>query len=309
MKVLLTAPIVGWEELKGELEPIVLEFPSKEEVIEKLKGCIGLIAHLSFPVDRLVIDAGSDLRVIANYAVGYDNIDISYASRRGIYVLNTPDVLTRATAELTWALVFTVARRICEGDRMVRASGFSGWKPDLLLGMELKGKRMGVIGLGRIGSEVARIGMAIGVEVYYYDEIKKEGFRFLPLDELLESCDIITLHLPLTQKTRHILDREKLLMIRPGSILVNTGRGGLIDEKVLVEILKEGRIRAGLDVYEFEPSVPDELKDLDNVVILPHIGSATKRARSLMARLCFDGIRKVLKGGVPDNLVNREILT
>lgn len=308
-KILLTAPLPGIEELKGDFNITILNYPTKEEVIKKLPGCIGLISLLSFEVDKDVIDGGSDLRVIANYAVGYDNIDIGYATRKSIYVLNTPDVLTRATAELTWALIFAVSRRLIEGDRMVREERFPGWQPDLLLGLELKGSTLGIIGGGRIGSEVARIGIGLGLNVIYFDinrkrELEKIDVGFRSLDELLQKSDIISLHLPLTEETKYILNRERLQLLKPGAILINTGRGPLVDEKFLITLLKEEKIHAGLDVYENEPRVPEELTKLKNVVLLPHIGSATRKARFEMARLCFDGIRKVMKGEIPPNCIN-----
>lgn len=309
MNVLLTAPLPGIEELKGDLNTTILNYPTKEEVIEKLPGCVGLISLLSFKVDKDIIDGGPDLRVIANYAVGYDNIDIGYATEKGIYVLNTPDVLTRATAELTWALIFAVARRVIEGDWMVREERFPGWQPDLLLGLELKGATLGVIGAGRIGGEVAQIGIGLGLKVIYFDKkprpkLETMSIRYCPLDNLLETSDIVSLHLPLTKETRKIINSKRLSLLKDGAVIINTGRGPLIDEEALIKILKQGRIRAGLDVYEHEPSVPKELRELDNVVLLPHIGSATRKARFEMAKLCFDGIRKVLRGELPPNCIN-----
>jgi len=305
MKILLNRPIVGWKELKGDFE--ISFATTREEVLKGITDAVGFIPLLSFKVDPEIIDRGKKLKVIANYAVGYDNIDVRYATGKGIYVLNTPDVLTRATAELTWALIFAVSRRLLEGDRMVREGRFSGWKPDLLLGLELKGRVLGVVGCGRIGSEVARIGVSLGLQVIVYDRVKKEGFVYRTLDRLLAEADIITLHLPLTEETRHLIDRKRLSLLKDGAILINTGRGALIDESALIEVLKRGRIRAGLDVYEREPLVPEELKSLNNVILLPHIGSATHHARYQMSRLCFEGIRAVLSGELPQNLVNPEV--
>ncbi|HIE05208.1 MAG TPA: D-glycerate dehydrogenase [bacterium (Candidatus Stahlbacteria)] len=308
-RILLYAPIPGMEELKGDLEPVVLNHPSRDEVIERLKGCVGFIPLLSFKVDRQIIDAGEELKVIANYAVGYDNIDVSYATEKRIYILNTPDVLTRATAELTWALIFATGRRLIEGDLMVREERFTGWQPDLLLGLELKGSTLGIVGAGRIGSEVAKIGIGLGLKVIYYDKKQRPGLermniRYSPLEDLLRTADIVSLHLPLTPETRQMIDQKRLSRLKEGAILINTGRGPLVDETALIKILRQGRIRAGLDVYEQEPSVPEGLRELDNVVLLPHIGSATKRARFGMAKLCFDGIRKVLQGEIPSNCLN-----
>jgi len=244
---------------------------------------------------------------VANCAVGTDNVDLAAAARLGIAVTNTPDVLTEATADLAWALILGVARRVGEGDRMVRRGRFKGWAPDLLLGMDLRGRTLGIVGMGRIGKAVARRAPAFGMRVVYTDVRRLGesseaalGARPLPLDELLAAADVVSLHCPLTEGNRHLLNRDRLTAMKLGAILVNTGRGPLVDEAALVECLRAGHLAgAGLDVYEQEPALAPGLADCPNTLLLPHVGSAGAETRAAMARTAVAEALAVLEGRPP----------
>jgi glyoxylate reductase len=284
---------------------------AKEEIKTKIRDKEGLLCLLVDEIDRGIIDAAPQLRIIANCAVGFDNIDVSYAQSKGILVANTPGVLTETTADLTWALILALARRIPQADRFTRELKFQGWELELFLGKEIRGKRLGIIGMGRIGKEVALLAAAFRMEVVYHDprplspeEEKKYLAAYLPLDELLRSSDIITLHAALTPQSFHLLSREKLALLKKEAILINAARGPLIDEQALADALEQGRIwGAGLDVYENEPRVEERLLKLDNVVLLPHIGSATYETRLRMAMMASRNLIQGLRGETPDNPV------
>jgi glyoxylate reductase len=241
-------------------------------------------------------------KIIANYAVGFNNINIAYANKKGITVTNTPDVLTDSTADLTMALVLACSRRLIAGEELMRKKRFEGWQPKLLLGVELKGKNFGIVGAGRIGTAVAKRAVGFGVNLLYYDgrdnpEIDLLGGRKVSLKTLLTKSDIISLHLPLTDSTFNLLNKERLQLIKREAILINTARGEIIDEKELIKMLKAGRIfSAGFDVYENEPLINTELYSLKNVVLLPHLGSATVDARNAMAELAAKNVISVLGG-------------
>ncbi|MBN2409129.1 MAG: D-glycerate dehydrogenase, partial [Candidatus Aminicenantes bacterium] len=251
----------------------------------------GLLCLLVDRIDREIISAAPRLRIIANCAVGFDNIDLEAARERGILVTNTPGVLTEATADLTWALILAVARRIPQADRFAREKRFQGWELDLFLGREVSGRRLGIIGLGRIGREVAARARAFRMDVAYHDpkplpdeEEKALVARYVPLDELLAGSDIISIHASLNPETRHLISAEKIRLMKKTAILINVARGPIVDEKALAEALTRGEIwGAGLDVYEREPEIEARLLGLDNVVLLPHIGSATFETRLNMA--------------------------
>ncbi len=285
----------------------------KEEIIEGVKGKDGLLCLLTDKIDAEIIDS-VDLKMIANYAVGFDNVDIKAATQRKIPVSNTPGVLTDATAELAWALLFSVARRAVEGDKFCRADKFRGWDPMLMLGVDLKGKTLGVVGAGRIGTAFALKSRGFEMNVIYTKRSENEilekelGAKRVEMDELLKSSDFISIHLPLNSKTRHIIGEWELKLMRPTSILINTSRGPVVDEKALVKALKEEWIRgAGLDVYENEPVIEPGLLDLDNVVLLPHLGSATEETRTKMAMMAAENLITGLEGEVPLNCVNAEV--
>ncbi|HCZ06108.1 MAG: glyoxylate reductase [Thermotogota bacterium] len=286
-------------------------FLSKEEIAQRAKDSDAVVTLLADRIDKEVISQFEKVKVIANYAVGYDNIDIEAAKEKGIVVTNTPGVLTDATADLTMALLLAVVRRVVEADRFVRKGLFEGWKPELLLGFSLQGKQLGVVGLGRIGKAVALRAKAFGMRVVYYkrhrldeEAEKKLELSFMELDELVSTSDFISLHVPLTPETHHLIDRRRIGMMKPTAVLINTARGAVVDEKALVEALKERRIwGAGFDVYEFEPHVPEDLLELDNVVLLPHIGSATIETREKMSVMVAENVIAVLEGREPPNRV------
>ena len=260
--------------------------------------CVGIVPTVVCRIDGDVMDRLRGLRVIANYGVGYDNIAVDAALHRGIVVSNTPDVLTGATAELTWALILAAARRLGEGERLVRSGGWTGWTPTQLRGLSLDGRTLGVIGAGRIGAEVARRAPAFGMRVIYADrhpnaELERDVHaRLVTTEELLATADVVTIHVALTPKTRGMIDADALARMKPGSVLVNTSRGPVVDESALVAALRSGHLRAaGLDVYEREPHVPEALRALENVVLLPHLGSATDEARQAMWDVAWKNLR------------------
>jgi glyoxylate reductase len=265
------------------------------------------VADPTVPVDRELLDAaGSTLRVVANFAVGYDNVDVETCRERGVVVTNTPDVLTNATAELAVALMLAAARRLGEAERLVRAGRWTGWEPNQLLGRELSGAVVGIVGLGRIGTRVAELLRGFGADMLYaarsrHPEAERSlGAEHAALEDLLERSDFVTLHVPLSPQTRHLIDAHALGRMKPGAILVNTSRGGLVDAAALARALREERLGgAGLDVYEEEPQVPPELIELERVVLAPHIGSATAVARDAMAQLVAENVIAVVEGRTP----------
>jgi glyoxylate reductase len=259
------------------------------DVVREPRGADGVVAMLSDRIDGAYLDAaGPQLRVVANFAVGYDNVDLEAARARGVTVTNTPDVLTRATAEMAIALTLSLLRRVAEGDRFVRRGDPWSWSTTFMLGEGLDGKVLGIVGAGRIGSETARLGEALGMRVV-------TAGRGDPLEPLLREADVVSLHAPATPQSRHLIDAAALAAMKPSAVLVNTARGALVDEAALVDALREGTIAgAALDVYEAEPHVREELKALENVVLTPHLGSATRAAREAMGMLCVDALRAVL---------------
>ena len=276
----------------------------EEELIARVAGAAAVVADPTAWVDAGLLDAaGKSLEVVANFAVGYDNIDLDACRERGVVVTNTPDVLTNATAELALALMLAAARRTGEAERMVRAGEWRGWHPAQLLGRELSGSVVGIVGMGRIGTRVAELLRGFGVALLYNarsrhaEPEERLGAARVVLEELLERSDFVTLHVPLTPETHHLIDGEALARVKPGAVLVNTSRGGLVDSAALARALSDGPLAAaGLDVYEQEPAVPADLIALDNVVVLPHIGSATGEARNGMARLAAENVIAVLQG-------------
>ncbi len=266
---------------------------SADELKRRVAGKQALICLLTDRVDGAVVDAGPDLEIVANIAVGYDNIDVAAVKSRGVVVTNTPDVLTEATAELTWGLILTAARRIGEGERLVRRGDWKGWALDFMLGMELRGKQLGIIGRGRIGRAVAAKAPAFGMTVVF-------AKHDMSLEELLVSSDVVSIHTPATPETRHLLDRRALARMKRSAILVNTARGSIVDEDALVWALQERLIAAAaLDVYEREPAVHPGLLPMENVVLAPHLGSATRETRTAMADLAVTNVLAVLDGRPP----------
>ena len=269
------------------------------ELVEEAHGADGILALLTTRVDGDYLDAaGPQLRVVANYAVGVDNVDLDAARQRGVVVTNTPNVLTKATAELALALMLSLLRRVAEGDRFVRRRDRWTFSLEFMLGESLDRKTVGIVGPGRIGRETARLVACLGAGVVY-------GRRDDPLDPLPAAADVVSLHCPLTPATHHLVDADALARMRPDAILVNTARGPIVDEHALVEALRCGAIAgAALDVYEFEPDVSAELLEFENVVLTPHLGSATRATREAMGMLAVEGLRAVLLDGVlPANAV------
>jgi glyoxylate reductase len=264
--------------------------------LANVAGAAAIVADPTVRVDGELLDAaGADLRVVANFAVGYDNIDLEACAQRDVVVTNTPDVLTNATAELAVALMLAAARRVGEGERLVRRGDWRGWQPDQLLGRELSGATIGIVGMGRIGSRVAEL--MTGFDPLILHTSRRGGME---IEQLVAESDVVTLHLPLSAATRHLVDAALLARFKPGSILVNTARGGLVDTEALVQALRDGPLAAAaLDVYEHEPEVPPELVELENVVLAPHLGSATRSARDGMARLVAENVSAVLEGRPP----------
>jgi glyoxylate reductase len=283
-----------------------------EELRAAVAGRDAVLCLLTDRIDRAVLDAARGCRVIANMAVGHNNVDLAAATARGILVTNTPDVLTDATADLTWALILSVARRVVEGDRVMRAGEFRGWGPLYMLGTEVTGATLGLIGPGRIAAAVARRAAGFRMPVLYHGrrpspELDALGARSCGLEELLRSSDFVSLHVPLTDATRHMIDARALALMKPTAFLINTARGPVVDEAALVEALRAGRIAgAGLDVYEREPRMAEGLAGCGNAVLLPHLGSATRATRAAMARIAAQNVAAVLRGQRPPNLVNPE---
>ncbi len=309
MKIVVTRPIPGdWEPKLGNHEVEVCEFgstgPTEAQLVRVARDAEAMITMLSDPISSRVIDECPNLKVIAQYAVGYDNIDLDAAASRGIVVTNTPDVLTDATADFAFALLLSVARRIREADRYVREGRFTRWETNLLLGMDLKGKTIGIIGMGRIGMAMARRAIGFGMKVVYHNRTRANityervlSARYVTLEALLRESDVVSLHCNLTPATRHLIDEQAFGAMKSTSILVNTARGAVVDEDALIAALEAGQIEgAGLDVFEDEPEVRSGLMNLDNVVLAPHLGSATVEARTKMADMCAEAIEAVLKG-------------
>ena len=312
MKVFITReiPEIAFKLLKANKIPF--DFYNKDQpiprkrLLQKVKDCDALISLLTEKIDKELIDQMSRCKIIANYAVGYNNINVNYAKAKQIIVTNTPDVLTESTADLTIALILSCARRIIEGEKFLRNGHYKGWKPKLLLGTELKDKVFGIIGAGRIGSAVANRARSFGTKVIYFDTKqntkleKTTNAKKVSLKKLLVNSDIISIHLPLSTKTLHFLDLEKLKLMKFNSILVNTSRGEIINESDLIKILRLKKIMAvGLDVFENEPELNPELLKFPNVIVLPHLGSATREARDGMAELAVKNVINVLKGKPP----------
>jgi glyoxylate reductase len=285
--------------------------PSRDEVLQRSQGQDGLLVMANDAVDGELLDAaGAQLRVVANHAVGFDNVDLDAATRRGVLVTNTPGVLTRATAELTIALILDLLRRITEGDRFLRRRTPWVWSPTFMLGRSLAGRTLGIVGLGRIGREVARLAEAFEMRVVYSSRSPREDVPYerLELDDLLATVDVVSLHCPLSPQTHHLIGAAALKTMRRDAVLVNTTRGPVVDEAALVDALREGEIAgAALDVYEREPDVHPGLLTLGNVVLAPHLGSATSETREAMGMLCVEALRAVLlESRCPENALNPE---
>ena len=295
-------------DLAAQLPTARVEVPNEWHGIEDidLGDADALVCLLLDRIDAALIARAPKLRVIANCAVGYDNVDLAAATRAGIAVTNTPDVLTEATAELAFALMLAAARRLPEAEAMVRSKRWPGWRLDQLLGVQLHGKTLGVIGRGRIGKAVVRRAEAFGMRAIWADP---QAAGSVSIDDVFAAADVVSLHCPLTPETRHLVNADRLARMKPTAILVNTARGGCVDEVALIAALHAGRIfAAALDVFEREPEIDARFYDCPRLVLAPHIGSATTEARTQMAQLCADAVIDVLAGRRPANLVNREVV-
>ncbi|MDC7789602.1 D-glycerate dehydrogenase [Rhodoplanes sp. TEM] len=289
---------------------------TRAELLAKVKGRDAILSMLTDTIDGEVLDAaGPQCKVVANFAVGYNNFDVAAATRRGVVLTNTPGVLDDATATLAFTLLLATARRIVEADKYVRDGKWTGWAPLFFIGLDVDGRTLGVAGLGRIGKNVARKGAAFGMKVIYND-VRRDpeleaaiGARFVDKETLLAESDFLTLHVPLLPETRHYIGEKELAAMKPTAVLINAARGPVVDEKALARALKDKVIwGAGLDVFENEPMVEPELLGLDNVIVVPHVASGTTETRLNMGRIAVENITRVLTGEAPTTCVNPEVL-
>ncbi len=299
-------------QLKEAFELVIVEDSGKSlpGVLKENPDTEGLISFLSDKVDKEIMDLAPGLKVIANYAVGYNNIDVAYAIKKGIPVTHTPDILTPATADLAMALMLAVARRIVEADAFLREGKFHGWGANLLLGKELNGSTFGIIGMGRIGSAAAKRAKGFGMKIIYYDSTRKpelekeQGYQYKPFLDVVKQADIVSLHIPSYPGVHRLFNKKIFDLMKRDAIFINVSRGDLVDELSLAEKLEKNELfGAGLDVYEREPEVTERLLQLKNAVLVPHIGSATYKARMGMAQMTIDNVKQVLAGITPRNLV------
>jgi glyoxylate reductase len=276
---------------------------SREELLQRVKGVDAIVCLLTEAIDGAVLDAaGPQLKIVANVAVGYNNIDVPACRSRGIAVTNTPDVLTNACADFTWGLILAITRRLSEGERVVRAGKWGGWALDYMLGMELRGKQLGLVGVGRIGAAVADKAPAFGMTIAYTDQRAADipNSTQMPLDRLLSTSDIVSLHVPMTPETKHLIDQKALTKMKRTAYLINTSRGPVVDEAALAWALKERLIAgAALDVYEKEPEIHAGLMSLENVLLIPHLASGTTETRTAMADLAVTNAINVMNGKPP----------
>ena len=272
-----------------------------DKLRQRVVGKDALVSVLTDDINKSVIDAGTTLKIVANVAVGYNNIDVPYARSRGIVVTNTPDVLTESVADFTWAMILAITRRLSEGERLLRRGEWKGWALDFMLGTELKNKQLGLVGFGRIARAVAARAPAFGMRVAYADVMTVDGpFEKMTLDRLLSTSDVVSLHVPLTPATHHLIDRPALARMKRSAYLVNTARGPVVDESAIAWALQQRLIAgAALDVFEHEPVVHPDLLALENVLIVPHLASATTETRTAMANLAVDNVAAVLAGRSP----------
>ena len=287
---------------------------SKAQLLEKVKGRDAVLSLLTDPIDAEVMDAAKGAKIFANYAVGFNNIDIPSATERGVMVSNTPGVLTDTTAEMAWAFLFSVARRVVESDKYTRMGKFEGWGPLLFLGQDVFHKTVGVIGAGRIGLSFAKRAKAFDMKVLYSDvaanpQFEQEtGGQYVSLETLLQESDFVSIHTPLLPETFHLISEKELKLMKKTAILINTSRGPIVDELALVKALQAGDIwGAGLDVYEFEPDLVEGLKELDNAILCPHIASATIDTRTKMGIIAVSNILAGMRGELPPNCLNPEV--
>jgi glyoxylate reductase len=312
-------PAPAMERVSGRCEVSLYDGPGampRDELLKQVSGKVGAITLLTDKVDDEFLDAaGPQLVIVANYAVGFDNIDVAACTRRGVLASNTPDVLTDTTADLAWSLIMSAARRIAEGDRFLRSHEPWIWGPEFMLGVDVHHKTLGIVGFGRIGQALARRARGFDMKVIYHDvyrpppEVEQGlGAEYRELDDLLAEADFVSLHTNLSPETYHLINAERLKRMKPTAVVVNSSRGPVIDEAALAEALRTGEIfAAGLDVFEKEPDVHPELLKLDNVVVIPHLGSATVETRIAMGLLAADNLIAALEGRQPPTLLNKDV--
>jgi glyoxylate reductase len=300
------------QQLQEDFDLIIVEGSGKslQETLKQHPDTKALISFLSDKIDRCVMDLGQNLKIIANYAVGYNNIDVSYAKEKNIPVTNTPEVLTDATADFTMLLLLAVSRRLVQADAFTRAGKFKGWGANLMLGKHINGAAMGIVGMGRIGTATALRAKSFGMKILYYSRSRKtqleeqEGFNYKSFNDLLKEADVVSLHLPSTPETYHLMNATAIDGMKKDAIFINVSRGDLMDEAYLAQKLEKRELfGAGLDVFEYEPKVTGTLIGLDNVVLAPHLGSATYTTRLAMAQITVANVKSVLSGQPPTNLV------
>ena len=320
LKVFITRkiPDAGMDLLKKRF--VVKIYPKdnaipRKELEKGVKWCDALLCLLTEKIDSKLMDLNKNLKIISNYAVGFDNVEIKAANERKIPVTNTPDVLTEAVAEHTIALMMSIARRIPEADDFVRKGKYKVWSPMLLLGPQFKDKTLGIVGLGSIGSAVAKMAIkGLEMNVIYNKRHRDKKFekkynaKFVSLSELMKKSDVVSLHTPLNKSTRHLIGKKQFDMMKKTAYLINTSRGPIVDEVSLISALRKRKIRgAALDVFEYEPKVPSAMKKINNIILTPHIASGTTEARDAMAVLAANSIIEISKGKIPKNIVNKEI--
>ncbi|MCK9358127.1 MAG: D-glycerate dehydrogenase [Dehalococcoidia bacterium] len=289
----------------------------REGLFRAVADADAMVSMLTDRVDAELLDAAPRLKVVANYAVGFNNVDVQAATERGIMVTNTPDVVTDATADLAWAILMGIARNVCVVDRFTRSGRWTEWRPEAFIAADITGATLGIVGMGRIGQAVAKRAAGFDMRILYYDvrqatpEIEQRwGAHFISLDTLLRESDFVTVHVPLFEATRHLIDARALSLMKPTAYLVNAARGPIVDEQALVRALQAGTIAgAALDVYENEPRLADGLAQLDNAILIPHLGANSRRTRDRMAAMTVDNIVAALSRETPPNLVNSEVLS
>jgi glyoxylate reductase len=323
MRVLITyrnIPGAGLIERLRERHDVLVnrseEYMSRQDLLKVVRGVDGLVSMLNERIDAELLDCAPGLKVVSNYAVGYNNIDVAAATARGVMVTNTPDVVTDATADLAWAILMGIAREVCVVDRFVRSGEWTEWRPERFIAADITGTTLGIIGLGRIGQAMARRAAGFDMRVLYTDAHRAAGdvetrcnAQYVALESLLEESDFVTIHVPLNQDTRHLIGAGALSLMKPTAYLVNAARGGIVDEQALVQALRSGQIAgAALDVYEDEPRLAEGLAGLPNVILIPHLGANSRRTRDRMAVMTADNMLAALAGDVPPNIVNPEVL-
>ena len=323
MRVLITyrnIPAPGLiERLRQRFDVLVNRndgYMSRQDLLQAVKGIDGLISLLNERVDAELLDRAPLLKVVSNYAVGYNNVDVDTATSRGVMVTNTPDVVTDATADLAWALLMAIARDVCLVDRYVRSGEWKEWRPEQFISADITGATLGIIGLGRIGQAMAKRAAGFDMRVLYADahranhEVEQRcRAEYAALDDLLKESDFVTIHAPLDAQTHHLIDARALALMKPTAYLVNAARGPIVDESALVAALQRRAIAgAALDVYENEPHLAEGLAELDNVILVPHLGANSRRTRERMAAMTADNVIAALSGDVPPNLVNPAVL-